>query len=184
MLSRMNERIFTEQELQSWATIFFKKRRHIFLLCSSTNLDTLASFYHAAKANRIKMFANHYVVSQLKTFSETAGVEDDFYRFSTVWPIQFGKELNKNGFYVTLLNTMGGFLRKRSVTIMIGLESARLDAALAILKKRAGQRTETVYRSIMPPHISEPSMMPTVPLQVSCGGVTVFVLDVSKMEHF
>ena len=94
------------------------------------------------------------------------------------------RELNKNGFYVTLLNTMGGFLRKRSVTIMIGLESARLDAALAILKKRAGQRTETVYRSIMPPHISEPSMMPTVPLQVSCGGVTVFVLDVSKMEHF
>ena len=39
------------------------------------------------------------------------------------------RELNKNGFYVTLLNTMGGFLRKRSVTIMIGLESARLDAA-------------------------------------------------------
>ena len=109
MLSRMNERIFTEQELQSWATIFFKKRRHIFLLCSSTNLDTLASFYHAAKANRIKMFANHYVVSQLKTFSETAGVEDDFYRFSTVWPIQFGKELNKNGFRGTQEDYMRKF---------------------------------------------------------------------------
>ena len=43
--------------------------------------------------------------------------------------------LNEHGFYATVLNSSGGFLKKRSVTLMIGLESARLDEALAILKK-------------------------------------------------
>ena len=36
---------------------------------------------------------------------------------------QVVRELNKNGFYVTLLNSVGGFLKKRSVTIMIGVEA-------------------------------------------------------------
>ena len=109
MLSRMSEPSFTEQQLQDWAAGFFKKHRHVFLLCSSTNVDTLASFYQAAKANRIKLFANHYVVAQLKTFSETAGEEDDFYRFDTVWPVQFDKELNKNGFSGTQEDYMRKF---------------------------------------------------------------------------
>lgn len=98
MLSRMKEPVFTEEQLQSWADRFFKQHRHVFLLCSSTNLDTLASFYHAAESNGIKMFANRYVVAQLKTFSEMAGAQDAFYRFDTVWPIQFGKQLAKNNF--------------------------------------------------------------------------------------
>ena len=36
--------------------------------------------------------------------------------------------LNEHGFYATVLNSSGGFLKKRSVTLMIGLESARLGA--------------------------------------------------------
>lgn len=47
---------------------------------------------------------------------------------------QVVRELNKNGFYVTLLNSVGGFLKKRSVTIMIGVEEVRLEELLDILK--------------------------------------------------
>ena len=48
------------------------------------------------------------------------------------------QDLNAHGFYATLLSTTGGFLRKKSVTLMIGLEAERLDEALSILKCHAG----------------------------------------------
>ena len=51
-------------------------------------------------------------------------------------------ELTHSGFYVTVLNSMGGFLKKRSVTVMVGLESERLDEALNIIKTKAGKRVE------------------------------------------
>ena len=60
---------------------------------------------------------------------------------------QVVRELNKNGFYVTLLNSVGGFLKKRSVTIMIGLDEARLEDLLGILREEAGERIETVYQT-------------------------------------
>ncbi len=94
------------------------------------------------------------------------------------------RALNRNGFYVTVLNSVGGFLKKRSVTIMVGLEHTRLDEALKILKDNAGQRSETVYQNTMPTFGSEPPMMPVIPVQVPCGGVTIFVLDIAQMERF
>ena len=36
-------------------------------------------------------------------------------------------ELTHNGFFVTLLNTTGGFLRKKSTTVMIGVSNERLN---------------------------------------------------------
>ena len=97
---------------------------------------------------------------------------------------QVVRELNKNGFYVTLLNSVGGFLKKRSVTIMIGLEEARLEVLLAILKEEAGERIETVYQT---PAVTGGPMMgipPTIPMDVNCGGVTIFVLDMDQMVRF
>lgn len=93
-------------------------------------------------------------------------------------------ELTKNGFYVTLLNSVGGFLRKRSMTIMLGLPEERLQEALAILKKEAGQRTETVYGSAMVSHQTIQGIPQMIPMQVPCGGVTVFVLNMDGMEHY
>ena len=48
-------------------------------------------------------------------------------------------ELNRNGFFATLLSSTGGFLKKRSVTLMIGVSADKADQVLAILKKRAGK---------------------------------------------
>ena len=97
---------------------------------------------------------------------------------------QVVRALNKNGFYVTLLNSVGGFLKKRSVTIMIGVEAARLEALLDILKDEAGERIETVYKT---PAVTGGPMMgipPTVPMDVNCGGVTIFILDMDQMVRF
>ena len=61
------------------------------------------------------------------------------------------QDLNAHGFYATLLSTTGGFLRKKSVTLMIGLEAKRLDEALSILKCHAGERMETTFCPPSPP---------------------------------
>ncbi len=93
-------------------------------------------------------------------------------------------DLNENGFYVTILNSSGGFLKKRSVTIMVGLAEERLDAAIEILKKRAGRRKEVVYNHIvMPAGHHNMAIPPVVPTEVEVGGVTVFVMDVCRHEH-
>ena len=86
--------------------------------------------------------------------------------------------LNEHGFYATVLNSSGGFLKKRSVTLMIGLESARLDEALAILKKH-GERTEMRYEAPVIPLSTAPLEIPT-----RCGGVVLFVLDVAQSARY
>ncbi len=95
------------------------------------------------------------------------------------------RELNQNGIQVTMLNSTGGFLKKRSATIMIGVNEQRVDEVLAILKKRAGQRTETVYQTPFPVgQNGVPTILASVPMQVRCGGIVVFVLDMQKMEKY
>ena len=87
--------------------------------------------------------------------------------------------------HATVLNSSGGFLKKRSVTLMIGLESARLDEALAILKKH-GERTEMRYEApVLSPNMP-PIPLSTAPLEIPtrCGGVVLFVLDVAQSARY
>ena len=44
--------------------------------------------------------------------------------------------LNQAGFFVTLLHSSGGFLKRRSVTVMIGVDATRLDEAPGSAKKK------------------------------------------------
>ena len=47
------------------------------------------------------------------------------------------RNLNEQGFMVTVLSSTGGFLKKKSTTVMIGVEEDRLDSALELLQKYA-----------------------------------------------
>ena len=93
-------------------------------------------------------------------------------------------ELNQNGFFVTLLNSTGGFLRKMSTTVMIGVPKEKLRQALDILRHYAGRRRQTVYQKVSIPHASDFSSLPMVPMEVDVGGVTVFVLDLENIEKY
>ena len=88
------------------------------------------------------------------------------------------QDLNAHGFYATLLSTTGGFLRKKSVTLMIGLDAKRLDEALSILKCHAGERMETTFL----PTVSTGGS--PVPVKVHAGGTTVFILNVEGFLKF
>ena len=50
------------------------------------------------------------------------------------------RNLNERGFMVTVLSSTGGFLKKKSTTVMIGVEEDRLEEALDVLQKYAGHR--------------------------------------------
>ena len=93
------------------------------------------------------------------------------------------RELNQNGFFVTMLSSTGGFLKKKSTTVMIGVEEDRLEEALDVLQKYAGHRKETVYQSVTMPH-GEMSAVPPVPMEVMAGGAAVFVLSLDEIRKF
>lgn len=93
------------------------------------------------------------------------------------------EELNEQGFYVTVLNSSGGFLKRKSVTVMIGVSSQRLEDVLQILK-RYGERTETHYHAAHNGVGVPPVTDASVPVPVRCGGVTLFVLDVERHEKY
>lgn len=68
MGERADEERFSEKDLYAWAKEYFKKHRYIFLKVSSTNVDTLASFYQAGKANGMIMYANSYILKQFRVY--------------------------------------------------------------------------------------------------------------------
>lgn len=82
MMSRGSEKVMTEAELQAEARNYFRQHRAVFLVCSSTNLDSLASFYQAADACKMHLYAySAYVCWQLETFAQIAGAKTPLYRF-------------------------------------------------------------------------------------------------------
>ncbi len=70
--------------------------------------------------------------------------------------------LNQAGFFATLLHSSAGFLKRRSVTVMTGVDAARLNEALSILKERAGQRAKRKSTKVttLPAAVSSPSIAP------------------------
>ncbi len=85
-------------------------------------------------------------------------------------------DLNEHGFYATLLSSTGGFLKKKSVTLMIGLDSADLDEVTAIIRKHAGKRAEVTYIN--------PGDAKAAPVKVNTNGSVAFVLNVDKSLKF
>ena len=93
-------------------------------------------------------------------------------------PREVVENLNNHGFYVTVLESSGGFMRKMNSTIMIGVNHEYLDEALQLLKQY-GRRTE------MQSDIAGiPLTMASVQVPVQKGGVVVFVLDVAQNERY
>ncbi|MBR5542872.1 MAG: cyclic-di-AMP receptor [Oscillospiraceae bacterium] len=86
--------------------------------------------------------------------------------------------LTKSGFSVTKLATTGGFLKTGNTTVLIGIEDEKLEEVLGIINKHSHSRKQLVSAT------SEfgIGMIPTVPIEVSVGGATIFVMDVERFE--
>ena len=86
------------------------------------------------------------------------------------------RELNKAGFSVTKMASTGGFLRAGNVTMLIGVEKEKVKDALAIIEEFSSRRTQPV--PVNSTYIGDSLI--SVPVEVTVGGATVFVLDVEQ----
>jgi len=87
--------------------------------------------------------------------------------------------LTKLGFSVTHLPSTGGFLGRRSLTLLIGLSEGQESAAVNALSNSCKKRVE--YLST--PLEAGPMPFPS-PIPVNVGGVTIFVFEVERYEEF
>lgn len=96
--------------------------------------------------------------------------------------------LNSAGFYVTVLNTTGGFLRKKNATLLVGTQASLVKNVLTVLREHAGHRQETVYTSASltggSGRLPGMGVMHAQPLKRDIGGATVFVLDLEQLEKY
>ena len=93
-------------------------------------------------------------------------------------------ELNQNGFFATILSSTGGFLKKKSVTVMIGVEEEKVQQVLDILKQCAGHRQQMTYSDVSMSTGGHAPQIPLVPVPVNVGGVVVFILNLDDLQKF
>jgi uncharacterized protein YaaQ len=89
--------------------------------------------------------------------------------------------LSEAKFGVTKLASTGGFLRAGNTTILVGVEVGQVDLVLEKIKENCKVRKEITTSSAM---MSEASGFMTMPIEVTVGGATVFILDVSQYFKF
>ena len=89
------------------------------------------------------------------------------------------QNLSKQGFSSTRLSTTGGFLLAGNVTLLIGVEEERVQQAVNIIRLHSHSRKQLM------PAITEMShgFMPVMPVEVTVGGATLFVVDVERFER-
>lgn len=83
-------------------------------------------------------------------------------------------EITRNGLSATKLSTSGGFLRAGNATLLIGAEEEKVSEIIEIIRRFSSKRTQLVQAN---PAFSGESFIP-MPVEVTVGGATVFVLDV------
>jgi uncharacterized protein YaaQ len=86
--------------------------------------------------------------------------------------------LTKIGLTSTRLPSVGGFLGRRNITLMIGLPPRRKQAALDALHASCRQRVE--YIAV--PLESAPLPLPT-PTPITIGGATIFSVEIEHYEE-
>lgn len=88
-------------------------------------------------------------------------------------------EITKAGFYATKLSTAGGFLKTGNLTLLMGVEDDKVDDLLEIIRSTCSKRQEMV--PIMPTYATA-EMVNSIPVNITVGGATVFVLDVDQFH--
>lgn len=85
--------------------------------------------------------------------------------------------LTEAGYSATKLTTTGGFLRSGNVTLIIGVEKSKVDDVINIIGEYSSQRKQIT--PVNTTYIGE-SMLSSMPVEITVGGATIFVLDVEQ----
>ncbi len=89
-------------------------------------------------------------------------------------------ELTNAGYSVTKLSSSGGFLRAGNTTLLIGVDDEKVEALISLIGSQSKRREQMV--SAVAPQYGEGFISP-VPVSVTVGGATIFVLDVEQFRR-
>ena len=121
MMSRLGETVLSEENLQRKASDILSKQenRYAFLVCSSTNVESLASFANAAMYLGRAFYVNSYVYEQILLYRETAGADNPAFRFWKTYKFESIKKYNPK-----LGMTQPEFMRENGFLMLIRPSSA------------------------------------------------------------
>ncbi len=116
MMSRLKETVLTEELLQKKALKILSEpeNKYAFLICSSTNVESLASFANAAMYLGRAFYVNYYVYEQILLYRETAGADDPRFRFWKTYKFENMKKYNPK-----LKMTQPEFMKENGFLMMI-----------------------------------------------------------------
>jgi len=88
MLSRTEEPVITERELEQKATDLMRENKNVFVLCSSTNIDRIAAFYRASRVAGRVFVCDNYQREQLETVRDLHSGKSSLYDFKKVYAVE------------------------------------------------------------------------------------------------
>ncbi len=81
----------------------------------------------------------------------------------------------------TRLHSSGGFLKQSNATMILGVDDAKVDDVLSVIRSSCHSRSQVV--NPMPPIMEPGEFFMPFPLEVEVGGATVFVLPIERFER-
>jgi len=85
------------------------------------------------------------------------------------------RALVKKGFSATKLATTGGFLMAKNTTFLIGVEDDKVDTVIDIISTNSKKRKQ-------PMPLTTDYGIGVMPVEVTVGGATIFVMDIERFE--
>ena len=91
------------------------------------------------------------------------------------------QSLTKNGFSSTKLNTTGGFLMAGNATLLIGVDEEKVQTVIDLIHAEAHSRKQIIPASGgAGMHLG---YYTGIPVEVTVGGATIFVVDIERFER-
>lgn len=87
MLGRSQETVLHENDIKSNTITALKEHKYVFALCSSTDIDRLASFHDACKQTGRTFFVDEYQKEVLDVFSKYSGKHSNFFKFDKTFKL-------------------------------------------------------------------------------------------------
>jgi uncharacterized protein YaaQ len=88
--------------------------------------------------------------------------------------------LTAAGISSTRVSSTGGFLQQGNVTILIGIEDAKVAVAVQIIRESCRERSRYLTPAL--PTAEPGDFLAAFPVEVQVGGATVFVVPVDSFE--
>lgn len=89
------------------------------------------------------------------------------------------QSLTRKGFSSTKLATTGGFLMAGNVTILVGVDEEKVQEVIDIIKEQSHSRKQMISAT----REMNYGYYPTMPVEVTVGGATIFVVDIERFER-